>query len=477
MKTEFSLEARKRLAGDRHRPLYHFLPPANWMNDPNGLMWWKGSYHLFYQHNLEKPDWGLMHWGHASSEDLVHWEDMPLALRPTPGGPDQSGVWTGCGVDDHGVPSLVYTGRNGERETVCLATSRDEMLTWEKDPANPIIPNAPPGLNLTDFRDPFIWTEGGSQYLVIGGGVKGKGGAALLYRALNLHTWEYLGPMLAAETQEFGTVWECPNFFSSEGKHCLIISAGGQGRALYFTGSFDGNRLIPEASGEVDSGGYCYAPQLFVDKHQDNQRIVSMGWAWEGRSLEARMKAGWAGVMTLPRVLSIDKSGKLVSQPAPEIQSLRKDHTSIPDLALSAGEEFSLPLQGDCLEIKTEIDGNACIAGLKVFCAPDGSEETLLTWDNIAGNLTIDREKSSLSEEVIRDKRSAIIEADRIALQVFLDRSILEVYANGTCCLTSRVYPSRKDSSGVRLFCQQGKANFTSSEGWKMAPVWPVDTE
>ena len=122
-------DLRAKLAGDRHRPLYHFIAPANWMNDPNGAFFWKGKYHLFYQYNPNGPFWGTIHWGHAISSDLVHWEDLPIALVPSKDGPDKGGCWSGCVVDDNGVPTALYTGL--EPQTVCLATGDDELRTWK----------------------------------------------------------------------------------------------------------------------------------------------------------------------------------------------------------------------------------------------------------------------------------------------------------------------------------------------------------
>src|SRR6266508_2033881 len=124
---------------DKHRPQYHFLPPANWMNDPNGLIQWQGTYHLFYQYNPLSPLSGSKHWGHASSPDLVHWQHLPIALSPTPDGPDHSGAWSGCAVNWEGLPTLVYTGRDNQSEHVCLASSRDGLLGWQKYRGNPVL--------------------------------------------------------------------------------------------------------------------------------------------------------------------------------------------------------------------------------------------------------------------------------------------------------------------------------------------------
>src|SRR5947209_12491947 len=137
---------RKGLLGDPHRPHYHFLPPANWMNDPNGLLQWKGQYHLFYQYNPYAPVHAHIHWGHAASSDLVHWTDLPIALTPTPGRADADGCWSGCAIDHHGTLTLLYSGllySGLHPQAVCLATSADELLTWHYYPGNPVIEGPP----------------------------------------------------------------------------------------------------------------------------------------------------------------------------------------------------------------------------------------------------------------------------------------------------------------------------------------------
>ncbi len=155
-------ELRERLRRDPHRPRYHFLPPAHWMNDPNGLIQWRGKYHLFYQHHPYGPLWANMHWGHAVSSDLVHWEHLPIALAPTPGSPDQDGVYSGCAVDNDGVPTIIYSGVRGKDQLVCLATADgddENLVTWRKWPGNPVIPERPANLDILQYRDPSVWRE------------------------------------------------------------------------------------------------------------------------------------------------------------------------------------------------------------------------------------------------------------------------------------------------------------------------------
>ena len=139
---------RRQMADDPHRPRYHFTPPANWMNDPNGIIEWDGKYHLFYQHNPYAAVWDNMHWGHAVSSDLLHWTDLPVALSPTADGPDEDGCWSGCAVDDNGVPTILYTGVRGDwtlpqNQRVCLATGNADLTSWEKYAGNAIIAYPP----------------------------------------------------------------------------------------------------------------------------------------------------------------------------------------------------------------------------------------------------------------------------------------------------------------------------------------------
>jgi beta-fructofuranosidase len=221
---------RRELEDDPHRPHYHFLPPANWMNDPNGLLQWKGQYHLFYQYNPDGPVHERIHWGHAVSSDLVHWADLPIALAPTPGRADADGCWSGCAIDNHGIPTLIYSGVHPQ--VVCLATGDDDLLTWEYYPGNPVIAG-PPAEFLAGtgghFRDPFVWKEGDSWYLLIGSKREGVGGMLRLYRSPDLTTWHYLYPLLVGDASILhpvwmGVMWECPDFLTFGDRRVLLFS-------------------------------------------------------------------------------------------------------------------------------------------------------------------------------------------------------------------------------------------------------------
>ena len=161
---------------DPQRPRFHLMPPANWMNDPNGLIHWQGTYHLFYQYNPNGPFWGTIQWGHAISPDLVHWTHLPVALAPTPGSYDADGCFSGCAVDHDGVPTIIYTGVRDGQQSTCVAVGDADLRTWRKYPGNPVIAAPPAGLNVLGFRDHSVWREGDASAAVAGGTVE-TGGA------------------------------------------------------------------------------------------------------------------------------------------------------------------------------------------------------------------------------------------------------------------------------------------------------------
>ena len=433
------------------------------MNDPNGLIQWRGQYHLFYQHNPEAAAFGTMHWGHASSDDLVHWRHLPLALSPTPGSVDEAGVWSGCAVDNHGTATVLYTGvrerPDGSRAQLpCLATSTDDDLrTWRKYPGNPVIAAPPSGVDVLGFRDHSVWREDGVWYQAIGSGIRGVGGTVFLYRSPDLRTWDYVGQLYQSA---IGDMWECPDFFALGDRHVLMVSPIPLRKTLYFTGDYRDHRFTPLDQGPVDDGGCFYAPQSFTDARG---RRIMFGWLWEGRAEAAQRAAGWAGVMSLPRVLTLRSDGRLGMQPAPELRVLRQHETRLEDV------------HGHTLEILAEIDrGTSSRVGIGVRCAPDGEERTTIVYDATQRTLAIDRQRSSLDDDTERDLRVtplALAKDELLQLHVFVDHSVIEVFANDRVCMTSRVYPTRADSVGVELFASDGTAHARQVTIWDLAPA------
>lgn len=468
---------------DPHRPRYHFLPPANFMNDPNGLIQWQGRYHLFYQYNPEGPFPGPKHWGHAISTDLVHWSDLPIALSPTPGGPDQDGCWSGYAIAHDGAVAVVYTGVRGSAQLPCVATSYDpDLVTWAKHAGNPVIAAPPPDLDTLIFRDHTVWKEDGTWYQLVGSGIAEVGGTALLYRSTDLIDWEFLHPICVGDKNRTdpiwtGLCWECPSFFALGNQHVLIVSVTDDQvgyYAAYLAGDYAGLRFTPQIEGIVDFGPSFYAPQVFVD---DSGRRVMFGWLREGRSERAQRAAGWSGVMSLPRVLSLLPDGGLGMVPAPETQSLRRNHQRF-DVTTISPETSSLPdsVCGDSLELLAVFElGDAAECGVNVRCSPDGEEATVISYDSASQTLTLDARKSTLDEDatgIVSSARVPLSGNEPVQLHIFLDRSVIEVFANGRACITARVYPSRPDSLGVHAFARGGDARLRSLDVWEMEAIW-----
>jgi beta-fructofuranosidase len=253
----------KRLATDPRRPQFHFVAPANWMNDPNGPVYWNGIYHMFYQHNPNAAVWGDMHWGHAISRDMIHWRHMPIALAPTPGGADADGCFSGTAIVQNGQVQLMYTGvravnevdatiKGGAQsylETQCLAIANDpDLRTWSKL-LDPVIAAPPQDLEVNGFRDPSPWRQGDWWYTVLGSGIANQGGAVLLYRSKDLRSWEYMHILAKREGTTSGNpdpfdtreVWECPEFFPMKDRHVLIYSASG--KVWWKSGKLDQERM------------------------------------------------------------------------------------------------------------------------------------------------------------------------------------------------------------------------------------------
>ena len=306
----------RRAHRDPLRPQFHFLAPANFLGDPNGALFWNGAYHIFYQHN---PDGAYdnprrMHWGHASSKDLVHWEHLPIALAPEPNGPDRRGCYSGGAVDRHGIPTLVYYGNP---DGICIASSFDGMRTWKRVPGNPVITH--PTDQDAQWRcwDPFAWREQDMWYLICGGHVQGAGDTAFLFRARDFMSWTYLHHLY-----DPGSETDCsvPDFFPLGGKHVLLFASHGRG-AQYYIGDWNQNQeqFLPERHGrmtftgsldpkDILVSGTLFAPITLSD---DSERRIMFGWVTEGRSEKAQRSSGWSGVHCLPRTLKLGANGML----------------------------------------------------------------------------------------------------------------------------------------------------------------------
>lgn len=473
---------------DSNRPLYHFVAPANWLNDPNGLIQWQGRYHMYYQHNPAAANWGPMHWGHADSTDLVHWRHLPVVLAPEPGGPEANGVWSGCAVDLGDKVAFLYTGVAEGPEGMytqrpCLAWGTGDLGELVRHPGNPVIA-APPVADTTGFRDHTVWKEGSGWRMVIGSGVQGVGGAAWLYQSSDLVTWEFLGPLCQSADVlpagfSLGEMWECPSFFEVDGQHVLILSTcnGGYGPTI-LTGNYSGDHFSPRVVEKLDYGkNSFYAPQVFIDQ---NGRCLMFGWLTEARSPEAHLEAGWAGAMSLPRQIHLDADGLPSYTFLSELEALRKDRFTLQNQTIASGVQY-LPVSGQQVEILLEMErGDALRSGLVLQRSPGGEVETRLSIDWQANTLTLERGKSSLDERSVREDLTAELpgdvrlsaSGDSLRLHLFIDGSAIECIAGQRVALTARVYPGRADAAGLGIFSEGGSAKLTNLELFTLNSAW-----
>jgi len=461
-----------RLAVDPLRPQYHLLPAANWMNDPNGPIFYRGRYHMFYQYNPNGAFWGSMHWAHATSPDMIHWKHEPVALAPTPDGYDRDGVFSGSAVLDGETPTVIYTGvqpprspseitlddgQHKWREVQCLATSKDpDLRSWQKLP-EPIIAR-PPDITVTGFRDPCVWREEKNWLLALGSGIKRKGGAVLLYQSTDLRHWTYLHPLVegrgtgqpAANPVDNGEMWECPDFFPLGDRHVLVYAT--MGKVLWRTGHYRDRRFTPDKDGVVDSGAY-YAAKTMLDA---NGSRILWGWIPETRLEDEYRAAGWAGLMALPRALSIGADGGLEMSVVREVEGLRGDHVRV-DHALPADKEKSLAavrIRDRAAEFKAEFaEGRDFLLRLR-------------------------SEKGEAFAEIAHERSQSVLRVNSttgefqtdnpISLRVLLDGSSLEVFANRETVITTRVYTAPRSPLGIEVWDLDA---LRSLEVWQMNPI------
>ena len=437
---------------DPHRPRFHFSP-GQWMNDSIPF-YWNGTYHYFFLHNPAEVKWSAFtSYGHAASADLVHWERLPDALVPTPGGPDGEGCWTGSIAESAGVFYLFYTAipafENGAHTQLqCLATSRD-LTHWDKFPGNPLGVPKPGGYG-DCFRDPLVWREAdGGWRMGIGGSLAGsQGGTVFLYHSQNLTDWEYTGLLAECETVRTGHECECPDFFALGDTSVLISSSG---KTWWQTGTYRDGRFTMSAWGPADSGK-LYAAKTLLD---GKGRRLLLGWVQEDRPEAEQQAAGWSGVLSLPRHVTLRPDGAAGFAPVPELQALRGAHTQLGAFPVS---EIALldGLQSDSFELKIEIDpGTAETVGVAVRCAPGGAGGAALLWDRAAQSFC--------------GAPLPLAPGELLSLHVFVDRSVAEVFANGRVCHTARIYPDRpQDCLGAAVIARGGTAQVRSADVWEL---------
>jgi beta-fructofuranosidase len=360
------------------RPLLHFSPRHGWMNDPNGLIQLDGAHHLFYQANPHATRFESIHWGHAVSDDLVRWRQLPTAL--TPGQPDtpydRLGCFSGVAVEVDGRVGLLYTGvAKPDLQLACLAWADDDALTtFVKDPANPLITQRPfPDEEIVAFRDHSVACENGRWRQLIGGGTRSHGGVLFVYRSDDFRQWSYSG--LFADSQHTpipGPIWECPDVFTVGGRSAMIVSVlDGDPTSYWAVGEDAGDEFRSEAVGRLDVGDRFYAPQSY--ETADHRRVM-LGWLRTQLDIRST-DAEWLGTMSLPREVTISAQSVDLA-PARELHTARRAPRTV--AAESASGTTRVDLDGGAA-FELWVEGEL-VAGLHAVTleAADGRERFVL---------------------------------------------------------------------------------------------------
>lgn len=471
---------------DRHRPVYHFVSPegVSFPFDPNGSIFWKGQYHLMFIFQNGKGHC----WGHAVSKDMLHWRILPPALEP---GDGDRGIYSGNAfINKDGVPTIIYYG---VRSGGCIAIAQDDdLIEWKKLESNPVVRRLRErDADYGKYRpcDPHGWVEGDTYYTIFGGDPQRH--RATVFKGKELDKWEHVGYLLAHTVDDIPIDEDisCPDMFELDGKDVLVCISHPLG-CRYYIGEWKDEQFYPESHAMMNwSGGRFFANDSFLD---DRGRRILIAWVGEALLKEGQKELGWSGVMSMPRVLSLDENNTMRIKPIEEIKSLRMNLREHKNISLADGSEIALKdIAGDCLEIKLEIDaGCASQVGIRVRRSPDGEEETVVFYEPKTSKLVVDVEKSSLDKYVrygthrphtaeggddIRVQKAPfeVAKGETFTLDIFLDKSIIEVYADDRQCVTQRIYPSRDDALGVSLFCKGGDAKVVSLKAWDMAATNP----
>lgn len=431
---------------DMYFPGYHFRPEKNWMNDPNGLIWKDGWYHLFFQYDPWKDIWGDIHWGHARSRDLIHWEMCPIAIAPSVE-KGEIHCYSGCAVEHQDQVRIFYTSIGEEErgpehgaEQWSAVNEDDELIRWSKSETPALKQEINGNTWISMWRDPFIWKENSVYYLLLSGTCEGKGCIAL-YESANLDEWRFRSVLYRSEEYE---LIECPNIMRFGDRYVLLYSPLDAVRYVIGKIKRDTMEFLAEAEGifdySVGKKGF-YAPNTYLN--DPGGRYIVMGCLFEGDRLNAEMKRGWAGMQSLPREVTLEK-GQLYIRPAEECRMLRKEVLDVMN-----EKNCRMQAEGQQLEIEMSYEPKAdTITEITVLATPDGEEKTVLTLDYKKGEIYLNRRKSTLYEDITtEDIIAPLYPAEQeVWVKVFVDHSAVEVYYNGETTLSARVFTKNESA-------------------------------
>jgi len=497
------------LADDRYAPQYHLRVSQNWQNETYGFFYYNGYYHAFCQQNVLGPYYtDGQRWGHFVSTDLVYWEEVTPALLPENNGIDNNHVFSGCAmIMPNGEPKLFYTGVDYSQtylNLIATATANDlsdpKLVEWNK--GGKVVVSQGDLSTTNNFRDPFIYEENGTYYMLIGGTNKATGGGAIYcFKSTdeNLESWEYMSILYSGDSNKYsflGNCYELPNLFrltnksGTVSKYMLMFSPIGNINGVYYLlGDFDARtgRFIPDREEpqryDVGPVSQVLCPSGFYDAKTGRNLLITMSRT--GLSSQERYDSGWATVMTLIKEMYLTDSGELVIEPIEEYKKLEKNTLlEIENASLSVKEANALlkDISGDMLRIELTIDPGAdSEVGAYVKYDVTGAESVKVFYDTKNSQFSIDASKSSLD---MRNNGAGggtvALNGEEVKLTIFVDRAMVEAYLNGKNQVTAFGYNTSSTADGLKLYSSGSNAvikslvvyELESSTGYDVPAFW-----
>lgn len=480
---------------EKYRPQFHFTPEENWMNDPNGMVYYQGEFHLFYQYHPNNNVWGPMHWGHAVSKDLIHWDHLPIAMEPDHNGAifsgsvvvdkkDSSGFFDGSeGLVAIFTHADTYPDSDRPRQRQSLAYSNDNGRNWKMYEANPVLSNE----KFSDFRDPKVyWLDSHNKWIM----VLVAGDHVRFYDSHNLKEWNYLSSF--SEGNKKG-VWECPDIFKlpvedkDESKWILSVDVnpggpqGGSG-SQYFIGDFDGEKFINENSKDeikwLDYGRDYYAAVSWDNIPEEDGRRLWIAWMSNWDYANQVPTTPWRSAMTIPRELKLKKDKedyKLIQKPVAELKEIRGELFHWENESIEKNKNILSAIKAKSFELKTDLNLKTC-NDFHFTLRKGKSEKTIVGYNKKQHKFYLDRRKSG--EDDFHENFAEIHELplelndDSLKLQIFVDWSSIEVFINnGEKTVTDLIFP-KEESDSLELKVEQGTLKINNLDLYKLDSIW-----
>lgn len=454
-------------SSDFNRPTYHAVPDFGWANESYGLLYLDNKYQMFYQKNEVFLGIAKQNWGRFTSTDLVNWQEENAVLWPSESW-DIEGAWAGSSIIlNDGTPAIAYTGVDGIKAGVGIATSSDNFQTLTKDTSNPVISQAPSDVDL-DFRDPFVWEENGTYHMIVGSGISSIGGNVVYYSSPDFKNWTYGGiAFQGQQSQGQGRFWEVPILYEfPNGKDMLLVQKtpdATKARTFYWIGDFNNGVFTPDSPTpknlEIVNG--FLSPTITADQMGN---ITAIGIIPDEVTAEFHMQQGWANLFSVPQVWELDANNTIKVKPHPNLEALRGTQTSYNGLNLQDGVPNNFNgFKSRSFEMEASINiGTASEIGFVFGKSANGQEEYKVFYDVINQEWVVDASKSSLSTEVRKDIRKgnfALPPGSTIDVRFFIDGSVLEVFIDDESHFTGRFFPTLPDANGVEIYANGGNVN------------------